>query len=229
MTFTHLPHAQILEVHQAAVDMGLAAEGQSALLAGLPPAFIAGLNVHARKDAELLDTLFALNAIECLEGGAVPLEVLLRNVRHFSRERPESVVFERALSILVGRRWVELSFTRAAGAIQVAARGSRGEATRPHPLDPEIIARLDRLGAAVQSASSGGQSLGASLLAEAQYLQRTVLGEEIEPLLVHLRAAARGPLLLRLDIADAALRAIPWEAVCSPGEAMEAMAFWASS
>jgi endonuclease G len=100
LVFRHLPDALIREVHGAAVTLSLAVGAQDALLAGLPARFVAGLAVRSRPDARLLEALFALNGIERLADGSVPLEVWLRNAALLSPSREESKVFERALGAL---------------------------------------------------------------------------------------------------------------------------------
>src|SRR4051794_17405787 len=95
--------------------------------------------------------------------------------------------------------WMELSLDRSATEIRVSARGSRGEQTAPRPLgaDQDASALL-RFAASVQQAAARARPLAPALLADAQATQRALLAGEIEPLLAVLRAAAGGPLLVRL-------------------------------
>src|SRR5688572_21978421 len=91
-----LSHARILELHAAAVSAHLMGS-RDALLAGLGPAFVAGLP-HARSPAEqILQDLDALNSVGALTDGTVPLAVWLGNAVALAGAREESAVFRRAL------------------------------------------------------------------------------------------------------------------------------------
>jgi hypothetical protein len=122
---------------------------------------------------------------------------------------------------------MELSLDRAGNEIRVSARGSRSEQTQARPLGAEqdAVAML-RFAASVQQAAERSKPLGPALLDEARAAQRALLAGEIEPLLSRLRAEAGGALLLRLIVHDPELQAVPWEALCKPGEAL---GFWGSS
>ncbi|APR88373.1 hypothetical protein A7982_13722 [Minicystis rosea] len=109
----------------------------------------------------------------------------------------------------------------------MSARGSRSEQVAPRPLGAGHDApALFRFAASVQQAAARGRPLGPALLADAQAAQRALLAGEIEPLFAVLRAAAGGPLLVRILIPDPELQSVPWEALCKPGEAL---GFWGSS
>lgn len=123
--------------------------------------------------------------------------------------------------------WMELSLDRFANEIRVSARGSRGEQTAPRPLGAErdTFAML-RFAASVQQTAARARPLAPELLAEAHAAERALLAGEIAPLFAVLRAAAGRPLLVRLMVHDPELQAVPWEALCKPGEAL---GFWGSS
>jgi hypothetical protein len=123
--------------------------------------------------------------------------------------------------------WMEIHFDRAGAEVRVTARGSRGEQTAPLPLGADLTAaHLGSFAAAVQAKAARGRPLGA-LLEQAQAIHRAVVREGIHEVRARLgEAAASAPLLLRLQIHDAELKAVPWEALCGPGEAM---GFWASA
>ncbi|AUX45918.1 uncharacterized protein SOCE26_074200 [Sorangium cellulosum] len=123
--------------------------------------------------------------------------------------------------------WLEIDLARAGAEVRAGARGSRGEQTAPHSLGPDLDAEaLSRFAVAVRAAAARGRPLAAGLLDTAQALQRAVLDGGIDPLRARLAEAAGGPLLVRLGLHDLELQAVPWEALCKPGEAM---GFWASS
>jgi hypothetical protein len=217
--FAHLPDKQLRDLHTAAIDLGLVAAHRDALLAGLPPAYAADVSTHGPWSAQLLEILFAFNRVESLDDGTVPLEQWLRNALQLTRARAESAVFDKALSALAGRRWLEIAIEGSPDDLLVTARSSRGARTPPRALGHVLTAaRLRSLAAAVQAAASRGEPLGASVRAGLQDLRRALLGGDAEPLLARLRGPTPGPRLLRLGVADGSLQAIPWEAACGPGE-----------
>src|SRR5262249_41878307 len=111
--------------------------------------------------------------------------------------------------------------------VSVSARGSRGEQTPPHGLGADLDASaLARFAAAVRAAAARGRPLSPPLLETAHAVERAVLGAGVDQLRARLAEAAAGPLLMPLLLPDAELGAVPWEALCTPGEAM---GFWASS
>ena len=123
--------------------------------------------------------------------------------------------------------WIELDLARAGAELLLSARGSRGEQTPPQPLGPELGAEMiARFASAVRLSATRGRSLPPDLLDKARALHRSVLGPTVDPLRARLAEAAGGPLIVRLTLPDAELQAVPWEALCKPGEAM---GFWASS
>jgi hypothetical protein len=123
--------------------------------------------------------------------------------------------------------WMVLDLLRAGAEVRASARGPRGEKTAPRALGAELdIEAVARFAAAVRAAAARGRPLSGDVRDTAQALRRAVLGGEVEPLLARLAEAEGGPLLLRLELADAELQGVPWEALCKPGEAM---GFWASS
>jgi hypothetical protein len=123
--------------------------------------------------------------------------------------------------------WMEIDLARAGAEVHVSARGSRGEAPRPHRLGADFgPEHLDRFAAAVRGAAERCRPLGPDLVARAQALCRAILKDQVGELWARLVEAADGPLLLRLTGSDPELQRIPWEALATPGEAM---GFWATS
>lgn len=123
--------------------------------------------------------------------------------------------------------WMGMDLTCAGAEVRVSARGSRDERTAPRTLGPDFgVESLTRFAASVRNAAARARPLPAGLLETARALRHALLGAEEGTLRGRLTEAARGPLLLRLGLPDPELQAVPWEALCEPGEAM---GFWASS
>ena len=121
--------------------------------------------------------------------------------------------------------WMEIDLVRVGAEVRASARGYRGEQTAPHSLGVDSDA-ITAFAAAVRTAAARRRPLPADLLDTARALYRAVIGGDIAALRSRLAEAAGGPLLVRLGLPDAELQAVPWEALCKPGEAM---GFWASS
>jgi hypothetical protein len=123
--------------------------------------------------------------------------------------------------------WLELEIARAGAEMRLRARGSRGEETSPIPLGPGLdLDALKAFASTVRGAAMRGRALPTEALQTAQTLARALLGPEVDPLRARLAETAQGPLLLRLLLSEPEIAAIPWEALCKPGEAL---GFWASS
>jgi hypothetical protein len=123
--------------------------------------------------------------------------------------------------------WIEITLDRRGDEIRVSARGSRGEQTKPRPLgSAQSAAAMLAFADMVRLAAHRAKPLPPALLADAQAAERALLDDAIGPLLSRLREAAGGPLLLRLMVHDPELQAVPWEALCKPGEAL---GFWAGA
>ena len=123
--------------------------------------------------------------------------------------------------------WIEFDLTSQGEVVTLFARGCRGEQTQASPLgvDHDMEA-LGRFAAAVRSAAMYRRPLGAPVMAEARALYRAVFNPENEALRVRLAEAGGAPIMLRLNLHNADLQAVPWEALCKPEEAL---GFWASS
>ncbi|WP_234023035.1 CHAT domain-containing protein [Sorangium cellulosum] len=123
---------------------------------------------------------------------------------------------------------MEIEIEPAGDAIQVTARGSRGERPKPWSLGasvtPERLATFTRnVGRAVRA----GKPLAPETLGEAQALHAAVFQAPLLELAAQLREASRNaPLLQRLFVHDPALQAVPWEALCEPESSV---GFWGSS
>ena len=88
--------AQVIEIHTAAVQIGLA-QSRTAMMSGIAPGFVASLATAASPAAQLLQDLHALNSVGSLEDGTLPLKIWLQNAVTLSGPRRESAVFRRAL------------------------------------------------------------------------------------------------------------------------------------
>ncbi|MEO5730810.1 MAG: hypothetical protein ABIV93_27705 [Byssovorax sp.] len=95
--FSHFQEEVILELYEETVACGLARE---ALLGGLDPALVAQLSHVPAPGPQLLCDLYALNRIESLVDGSIPLETWLDNARTMSFPRREATTFTRHLSSL---------------------------------------------------------------------------------------------------------------------------------
>ena len=121
--------------------------------------------------------------------------------------------------------WMEIELSRNGTDIRTSARGSRGEQTPPGVLGVDVET-MTKFASAVRAAASRARPLAPDVLERAQAIHSSVLGTTIETLRARLAEAASGPLLVRLGLPDQDLQAVPWEALCKPGEAL---GFWATS
>jgi hypothetical protein len=93
---TVLVHGDLLLLHAAAVDAGLASV-RDELLASIEPALTASLPSVPHPAAQLLSDLGTLNRIQ-LEDGSTPIEIWLRNAIALSKPRVEARTFQRVLA-----------------------------------------------------------------------------------------------------------------------------------
>jgi hypothetical protein len=98
--FRRLPPDDITALHAAALQCGLE-RYRGVLLAGLAPSFVATLRSGPTASAQLALDLEAMNRVERLADGTVPLQLWLSNAMHLSGPRREAEVFRRALDVLV--------------------------------------------------------------------------------------------------------------------------------
>jgi Effector-associated domain 5/TIR domain len=91
-----LSNDDIHRIYDAAIAVGLSRH-QDALLAGLPPAFVASLPQDHASGAQLFSTLHTLNTAT-LADGTLPLRVWLTNAVKLAGGRAEQRVFEQALA-----------------------------------------------------------------------------------------------------------------------------------
>src|SRR4051794_19592812 len=92
-----LDEDRIRELHQAALDAGLAAS-RADLLRGIDAAFVAGLPVSSSPSAQLFTDLHELSVT--LRDSSVPVVTWLKNALSFAGGRDESQIFEEALTYL---------------------------------------------------------------------------------------------------------------------------------
>lgn len=95
-----LPRSLILDLHQAAVALGLPRSG---LLAGISPSFVASLDETPSKSAQILMDLSKFNSVAKLRDGSVPLRIWLDNALGLAVDHEaECVIFQAALNRLGG-------------------------------------------------------------------------------------------------------------------------------
>jgi hypothetical protein len=93
--FHHLSTEDFEAIYGTAVQLGLAS-ARSALIAGVAPSFVAALPHGKNPTEQLALDLHAMNRVERLADGTVPLRVWLSNAAQLSSARPESMVFQHA-------------------------------------------------------------------------------------------------------------------------------------
>lgn len=120
--------------------------------------------------------------------------------------------------------WLELTLDCVGDDVRVSARGSRGENHLPRTLAVQRAALL-QFASAVEHAARHGQPLPDSVVAQAQAFQKAVLSDDVGKLFSSLQSSSDEPLFLRL-LVHQDLRAVPWEALCNPGESL---GFWGTS
>jgi hypothetical protein len=95
----YLSHDHILELHTAAVNIGLTSR-RDVLLCGVDPTIAEQLREAVDPSNQTLWDLEALNQIERLRTGEVPLAIWLSNADALSGARIEANVFRRALAVV---------------------------------------------------------------------------------------------------------------------------------
>jgi hypothetical protein len=94
-----LPQVWILQIHRAAVDLGLTA-CRGALLSGMQPGLSAGLPIASDPSSQLLSDLQVLNRIMPADAQASPLAIWLKSAFALSRATEKGQAFQRALDEL---------------------------------------------------------------------------------------------------------------------------------
>lgn len=119
--------------------------------------------------------------------------------------------------------WIEFTISSDGADVFVGIRGSRGEQL-PRRVLGISRDKLENFADDIERASAYGRALGDAVLANAQAIQKALLDGEAGVRFGRLCEAGGGSLLVRFVVEDTALRAVPWEALCGPGEA-----FWGTS
>jgi hypothetical protein len=105
--YKHLTDEELRKVYDAAIEAGQA-DSRRALLAGLGPAYIGGLQTDARPNNQLKQDLDAINGDMSLDDGTVPFELWLSSAAQLARPRRQAAVFLDALTkvkaIMAGTR-----------------------------------------------------------------------------------------------------------------------------
>jgi Effector-associated domain 5/WD domain, G-beta repeat len=92
----HLSHEDITALHATAVELHLASS-RTALLAGIAPAYADSLPTDPSPSKQLSLDLEAMNQVEKLADGTVPLRLWLSTALRLTSVHSESAVFQRAL------------------------------------------------------------------------------------------------------------------------------------
>ena len=117
--------------------------------------------------------------------------------------------------------WFEIQINKNGTDLQIAARGSGDRELAPRPLGGGFdVAAILQFGEAVQRAAKQGRPLPDDVQETAGALGGAIFQGEIESMRARLAELAKGPLLLRLNIGDPELQAVPWEAICLPGQSL---------
>ncbi len=123
--------------------------------------------------------------------------------------------------------WFELQIYKDGSDLRIKARGTGDRETEARSLGGGFdLAAVVRFGEAVQRAVKQGRPLPDDVRETARSLGSAILDGKIAELRTRLTEAAKGPLLVRFNVTDRDLQAIPWEAVCFPDLAF---GFWATS
>lgn len=89
-----LSHRELLELHHAAITVGLATPGaRLALLTAINRAFIASIPVEFAPDLQLMADLQAMSVVGLLTDGSIPLATWLANAEHLASPYAEVEVF----------------------------------------------------------------------------------------------------------------------------------------
>jgi hypothetical protein len=97
MPFTkHLSADEITTIHATAIQLRLASS-RTALLAGIDPGYVDELATDPSPSKQLSSDLEAMNRVERLDNGDVPLRLWLSTAVRLTSSRREAVVFKSAL------------------------------------------------------------------------------------------------------------------------------------
>ncbi len=123
--------------------------------------------------------------------------------------------------------WFELQISKDGPDLRIKARGPDNRETEARPLGGGFdLAAVVRFGDAVERAVKQGRPLPDDVRETARALGGAILDGKIAEMRSRLAEIAKGPLLVRLNVADRDLQAIPWEAVAFPNQSF---GFWATS
>ncbi|HRI68905.1 MAG TPA: CHAT domain-containing protein [Polyangium sp.] len=116
--------------------------------------------------------------------------------------------------------WFEIQVNRSGSDLLISARGSGDREVAPRSLGNGFdVPALVRFAADVERAARHARPLPDELRETARAIGGAILDGDIENMRARLAESANGPLLLRLNIGDPELQALPWEALCLPGQA----------
>ncbi len=116
--------------------------------------------------------------------------------------------------------WFEIQISKNGNDILVSARGTGDREVAARSLGGGFdIPAILQFAAAVQRSAEFARPLSDEARQTAQAIGKILFDGEIENMRARLAESAKGPLLLRLNVADPELQGVPWEAICLPGQA----------
>jgi len=123
--------------------------------------------------------------------------------------------------------WFELKINKSGNDVVIGASGSGDREVAQRPLGGGFdVAAILRFSEAVERAAKQARPLPDDVREIARNLGAAILDGDIGTMRERLAESAKGPVLLRLNIGAPELQAVPWEAVCLPGQSF---GFWATS
>lgn len=123
--------------------------------------------------------------------------------------------------------WFELKINKNGADVVISASGSGDREVAQRSLGGGFdLAAVIRFGEAVERAAKQARPLPDDIREMARALGSAILDGDIGNMRERLAEATKGPVLLRLNIGAPELQAIPWEAICLPGQSF---GFWATS
>lgn len=123
--------------------------------------------------------------------------------------------------------WFELKINKNGTDVVIGASGSGDREVAQRSLGGGFdVAAVLRFSEAVERAAKQARPLPDDIRETARALGSAILDGDIGNMRERLAEAAKGPILLRLNVGAPELQAVPWEAVCLPGQSF---GFWATS
>lgn len=123
--------------------------------------------------------------------------------------------------------WFELKINKNGTDVVIGASGSGDREVAQRSLGGGFdVSAVLRFGEAVERAAKQARPLPDDIRETARALGAAIFDGDIGNMRERLAESAKGPLLLRLNVGSPELQAVPWEAICLPGQAL---GFWGTS